>query len=149
MDEFSADPGKPREGIALPRTLAMILFTIAAITPAIVGPPLYSEAVSTDFEWDWRALGALAAVTTFVWIPVWLGWLLWNGRPIPMWFTRAICLGYFVILMVLFVPKYAWMEAMFLPMLPPMLAQYLPAPKPDPKRKPPFSRDFDELSWTR
>ena len=93
--------------LALPRFLAVILFGLAAF----MGLPTAAAAVVTLFSGDWRALLLMAMVWPIVGVVVWLGRVLWSGRPIPMWFIFAFYGLIFVVPAIGLLWKEAWMAA--------------------------------------
>ncbi len=70
----------------MPRTLAVILFALAAF----MGVPTALASVGSLFAGDVRAFGFLAVIVPLVGTLVWLGRVLWSGRPIPRWFLVGL-----------------------------------------------------------
>ncbi len=74
----------PRESLALPRFLALILFTGALF----FGIGAVGSAVAA-MTGERRALGLLVGVGLTAWMLGWLGMVLWSGCSIPRWFIAS------------------------------------------------------------
>ena len=74
----------PRESLAFPRFLALILFTGALF----FGIGAVGSAVAA-MTGERRAVGMSVGVGLSAWMLGWLGMVLWSGRSIPRWFIAS------------------------------------------------------------
>ncbi len=140
MLTVTKNAGLPRESLALPRFLALILFTgalffgIGAVGPAVAA-----------MTGERRALGLLVGVGLTAWMLGWLGMVLWSGRSIPRWFIASFGLVIVAgpVAAVLF--SGSWMEALtMVGMVVPSALGFRTILRDYPG-KPPRPRTFDEL----
>jgi hypothetical protein len=96
-----------RTDLILPRFLAGILFGLAAF----LGFPTAAVALVSLFSGNWRAGLLIAIVWPILGVAVWLGRVLWSGRPIPMWFIFAFYGLIFAVPAVGLLSKGSWMGA--------------------------------------
>jgi hypothetical protein len=130
----------PREGLILPRFLALFLFS-GGFSFAIGTFVSAAKAISGDP----RAIGMLVGTGLTTWMLVWLGMVLWSGRAIPKWFITSFLLltGFGPLLLAFFCNT--WMESLaMVGMVVPsamsalsVLRSYL--------GKPPKPKTFDEI----
>lgn len=78
-----------RRSLAIARFFAVALFALAAI----IALPMALSLVMLVLDGDRRALPIFVGTTPVFGALVWLGRLLWIGRPIPRWFIAAFCGG--------------------------------------------------------
>ena len=135
-----AEPA-PRGELILPRILAAILFAFAAL----IGLPTALASVGSLFSGDMRAFGFMALVVPLVWVLVWLGRVLWSGRPIPRWFIVGWLPGLLAIPAGTLLMKGSWTEALYLLAIPiPMMIQVWSVTRPV-TAKPSRPGGLDEL----
>jgi hypothetical protein len=75
-----------RSDLVLPRFLAVVLFGLGAF----MGLPVAAAALGYLISGNWRVALLMASFLPIVWATVWLGRVIWSGRPIPMWFTFTL-----------------------------------------------------------
>lgn len=142
---MNATPGNQsilRDGLALPRLLAVTLFSLAAF----MGLPTAAVALKSVATGDWRVVLLMAAVWPLVWLAVWVGGLLWTGRPIPMWLVSVLGLVMFMVPFVTLLTKGAWFWAgVLLFMSSPLALAFRPGPHPY-SGKPFKPEPYDELA---
>ena len=138
MSTVSSSP--PRESLALPRFLAVILFAgsfcfgmgaIAGLFTAITG--------------EVRVVVMLAGVGLTAWMLGWLGMVIWSGRMIPRWFIASFGILIVAGSVVAAMFSHTWAEALALVSTVPATAlgfrsvmQNYPGQSPKPKT-------FDEI----
>ena len=84
MFSVTENASPPRESLALPRFLALILFTGALFFG--IGAVGSAAAAMTG---ERRAVGMSVGVGLSAWMLGWLGMVLWSGRSIPRWFIAS------------------------------------------------------------
>ena len=142
MNKVSDQVSLSRDDLALPRFLALILFTIAVI----IGLPTAALAIGTLMVGDWRGLLVATTAGPVVWVVVWLGRTLWSGRSIPPWFISAFCVGVVAMPFVAAVATRNLLRALILlALVAPVLMAIYPTRRPSAK-KPGVLKEFDDFA---
>ncbi|QEH35115.1 hypothetical protein OJF2_36600 [Aquisphaera giovannonii] len=129
-----------KQGLALPRVFAGILFLLAAV----IGLPMALILAVSLVQADLRGLGIAAAVASVAAGLGWLGSVLWSGRPIPRWFMMGFGLFLFGVPVAAVVARGTWKEvAAILGMLLSTAWPFWSALRAQPPGKP---EPFDDLA---